>query len=839
MKTYLLHGAICIGLTLASALTQASDERVVVNGYTFPAALSTALQHGISLPVYLKYDQDNSELNTKSEQKIADAILIYKSNTLYIQTLDLNKNQQTTELTSKLKHRLEFLDQSFDDSMVVQVDADSSLKLDLASLYLELLVNRNALDTKFIKRTNLLEDSSSKDLSSILNYRFGYSHHEYHHKANTSNHLNIDSISSFKEHHFNINTSSYDLGKASIKTNLHRAMYERDFDGYRFAVGMMDTWSMQSIASLSALNTSKIYGVTYGNKSRTINHDKIQSLTPIVVFLPSAGTVQAYRDGKLLSIQNFSMGSHEIDTSNFPYGLYNIEIKTIIDGQENTTFAQVNKTHGRNSSVTGKLDWQVFGGALEYYKPTKLNYRTNVNEKDTWLMGLALAKSYDFLSGVDLRSTVYGFDENLVVEGYGAFSIRNHTNIALQTMLASDGSYLASTSLNHSLPKGYGAVHGGFNRSKAGHQLYFSENESFDTGLSLHLQQIHYKLGHLNTSYNKDLKNGYSHTNIEYSQNLFDKRYATINLRTGIQKYVYEYQQSDNDKYIFLDFKLPISRWFNAGISSRNSNLVGNVSYKQNISNSIIKNVGVDLNQVIKRENKYLDMDDFSASGYLSYQTHINSGSLSGGASAYSKNFNYTTQGSIASSNFDIGLGNNSMQNSGVLIKTGLPSDTTMSAVINGQDFTLKGNHNFISLVPYNKYNIEFRSSKQSMDTVSIGKGRKDTVVLYPGNVVKLEPEIKQMVTIFGRIRYPNGEVAANTQLNNHIGKTKTDQNGEFSLDVDKKYPTIILIKDNGDICESKLRLQDIQGVAWLGEISCVYKAASNSKNNLEARNHD
>jgi Mat/Ecp fimbriae outer membrane usher protein len=836
MKKSLFPSVLLGGCTLASALVHADNDRIEVGNYTFPTVLSHALQQGISIPVYLKYNEDTTLLDVNSEQKVADATIIYKNDQLYVKHIDFNNYKQTTTLSNELKENLESLEQSFNKSLQMHVSEDSSLKLDLESLYLELSVDKEALATKVIPRTNILEESTTKEITSTLNYRFGYSYNEYDDRSNSSNYLSLDSVSSFKEHHLNLNGSIYGLGDGNTKSNLYRAMYERDVDGHRFAAGMMDTWSMQSIASLSALNSNKIYGVTYGNKSNTITNDNKQSLIPIVVFLPSAGTVQVYRDGRLLSIQNFSMGSHELDTSNFPYGLYSVEIKTVIDGKDSIITAQVNKAYGRSSSVTGQLDWQVFGGMLEYSKAETIDKIKNINQKDTWLIGVAFAKNYNMLSGVGLRSTVYAFDENFVVEGQGTFSLSQSTNLNLQAMLASDSSYLAATSLSYSFPKGYGNIYGGYNKSNEGNKLYFTESNSVDVGLSLNLKQMYSKLGFLNANYSKDIRREYSNTNIEYSQNLFNMRYANVDFRAGIQKSTYENQRSDNDKYIFLDFSMPISKWFSAGVSSRNSNLLANASYKQNFNNSIVQSVGVDLKQVIDRKNDFLNQDDFAASGYLSYQTKVNSGTLSGGASAHSKNFNYTTQGTIASSNFDVGFGNSS-HNSGVLIKTGLPSNTSMSALINGQDYTLKGNRNFIPLAPYKKYNVELRSDKTSMDTVSIGKGRQNTVVLYPGNVAKLEPEIKQMVTIFGRIRYPNGEIAANTQLNNHIGKTKTDFNGEFSLDVDKKYPTITLIKDNGDICESELALQDKQGVAWLGEISCTYKAASHSKNSLEARN--
>ncbi len=92
-------------------------------------------------------------------------------------------------------------------------------------------------------------------------------------------------------------------------------------------MGMVDTWNLQSIASMSALNSSRIYGVSYGNKSSSQTQDNTLALVPVTVFLPAAGEVHVYRDGKLLSIQNFSMGSYELDTSRLPFGIYNVDIR--------------------------------------------------------------------------------------------------------------------------------------------------------------------------------------------------------------------------------------------------------------------------------------------------------------------------------------------------------------------------------------------------------------------------------------------------------------------------------------------------------------------------------
>ncbi len=63
------------------------------------------------------------------------------------------------------------------------------------------------------------------------------------------------------------------------------------------------------------------------------------------------------------------------------------------------------------------------------------------------------------------------------------------------------------------------------------------------------------------------------------------------------------------------------------------------------------------------------------------------------------------------------------------------------------------------------------------------------------------------MVTVSGRIRAEDGTLLANARINNHIGRTRTDENGEFVMDVDKKYPTIDFRYSGNKTCEAALEL--------------------------------
>ncbi|WP_353170329.1 CS1-pili formation C-terminal domain-containing protein [Acinetobacter rudis] len=828
-----------MGILLASMQNVRAEEKtsvIHIGKYTFPAALSSMLAQGFTVPVYLKFEEDLVVGDNKSQQKVADAVVEYQNNQLYVKKIIFDESNQTTELSAGVKESIQSLDQAFGPDMQLSIGPDAALTFDLKSLYMELKVNKSALGTKLIKRSDVLGDSTTENFSSVLNYRLGASYSDFDNRSTSSTYINLDSVSSIEEHHFIANGSFYS-SDSDTSFDLYRALYERDFEGNRLAVGMMDTWSMQSIASLNALNSSKIYGVTYGNKSSTVIEDKKQTLVPILVFLPSAGTIQVYRDGRLLSIQNFSMGSHELDTSTFPMGVYNVEVKTVINGQEtSSTIAQVNKTNGRQSSVTGQLSWQAFGGMLEYSK--RHNYGQIDNNEKTWLMGVAAAKNYAYLSGVGLTSTLYGFDTNFVAEFEGNVAVTSNTNFNLQTMFATDRSYRAATSINYSLPKGYASVWGAFDISEIGDDLYFTDSKNYSLGFSVNFNQFYRKLGMLTFNYSDDLKRSNSVMNVEYFQNIFSNRYVDMQVRTGLQRSDYDTQKSYNDKYIYFDLRLPFSRWFSAGVNTRNRNVFANASYKQNFNDQVINSVGVDISQMLNRRNNEDIVDNFTASGYVGYAAKYNSGNLSVSASRNSYSANYSSEGSMATSGNNWVLGNHNLS-SGVIIETGLKDKGSMAAQINGQSYTLTGKNNFIPLAPYAEYVIELMNDKKSVDSVSIAEGRKSRVTLYPGNVALLQPEVKQMVTIFGRVYYPNGEPAANANIHNHIGKTKTDAKGEFSLDVDKRYPVLTLIEANGDVCESTLQLEHARGAAWLGDVRCQYKPTSSNKNSLEAARHD
>ena len=142
-----------------------------------------------------------------------------------------------------------------------------------------------------------------------------------------------------------------------------------------------------------------------------------------------------------------------------------------------------------------------------------------------------------------------------------------------------------------------------------------------------------------------------------------------------------------------------------------------------------------------------------------------------------------------------------------MIINTGIDRQGQMLAKVNGQDYPCRASRPSPS--PYGEYEIELLNSKRGKDSYDINTG-KQRYTLFPGNVATLDARstIKEMVTVFGILRAEDGSLLANARIDNHIGTTVTNEEGEFSLDVDKANP-MLTFRQGNDFCEAELDLEN------------------------------
>lgn len=80
------------------------------------------------------------------------------------------------------------------------------------------------------------------------------------------------------------------------------------------------------------------------------------------------------------------MGSYEIDTSRFPYGVYDVTVDIVVNGRTiNSRISRVNKIFARQQAAgIDQLSWQLFGGSLDYDRVSyKRNYYQDLGNEQT------------------------------------------------------------------------------------------------------------------------------------------------------------------------------------------------------------------------------------------------------------------------------------------------------------------------------------------------------------------------------------------------------------------------------------------------------------------------
>ncbi|HFZ1321495.1 TPA: CS1-pili formation C-terminal domain-containing protein [Klebsiella aerogenes] len=804
-------------LLLAPYSDSLAAERVQqIGGVIIPQAFSQALQDGMSIPLFIHLEGSRDNQN---DQRIGAAYIWLDGDVLRVRQITLEEGDDNARVSDETRQQLSRLsNEAFNDALKIPLTDAAQLQLSLRQLLLQLVVKREALGTVLRSRSEDIGQSSVKTFSNNLTYNLGvYNNQMRSGGSNTSSYLSLNSVSALREHHVVLDGSLYGIGTSHQDNELYKAMYERDFAGHRFAGGMLDTWNLQSLGPMTAISAGKIYGASWGNQASSTVFDNSQSATPVVAFLPAAGEVHLMRDGRLLSVQNFVMGNHEVDTRGLPYGIYDVDVEVIVNGRVVSKRTQrVNKLFTRGRGAGAPLAWQIWGGSFHMDLWSESGKKTQP-AKESWLAGASASGS---LSTLSWAATGYGYDNNAVGETRITLPLTEAVNINLQNMLASDSSWSSIGSVSATLPGGFSSLWINQEKTVIGDKLRRSDADNRAIGGTLNLNALWSKLGTFSISYNDDRRYNSHYYTADYYQTIYSGSFGSLGLRAGLQRYNNGDSNANTGKYIALDLSLPLGNWFSAGMTHQNGYTMANISARKQFNEGAIRTVGANISRAISGDTG--DDKTLSGGAYTQFETRYTNGTLNvnSGADGY-VNTNLTASGSVGWQGKNIAASGRTDGNAGVIFNTGLEDDGKLSAKVNGRIVQLSGKRNYLPLSPYSRYEVELQNSKNSLDSYDIVSGRKSHLTLYPGNVAVIEPEVKQMVTVSGRIRAEDGTLLANARINNHIGRTRTDENGEFVMDVDKKYPTIDFSYGGNKTCEVALELSQARGAVWVGDVVC------------------
>lgn len=826
-------------LTLPYGLVRAGETNGgshIVAGYRFPSALYIMLQSGVDIPVLLDNTPSTGVINKGQDKyiQIGRATLFAANYHLFLRNISINSGDTApVQLSEALLKQLNTSgERQFDDVMRAPVSEDAWLTLDARQMRLILNVTPKGFGTLLAPREYDVDAPSSRSLSGNLAYELGgYTNRSHQGSTKNSGYVNINSTTSRGIDHLILNGSAYSGNSLSSDRNgrINAALWERDYKGLRTAAGMLDSWNMQSIGSVSALTGGEMYGFSVGNAANSRKRNSSLSLTPVVMFFPMAGEAHIRRDGNLLSIQRFPVGNHELDTSSLPYGIYSVEVEVVSGGQRiSSGIYQINKPFSVNGSDSFR--WQLWGGAYHRNKLYNYHYedddssdtkRLNSDSvKETMpLAGVSLGKS---LGIVDWSLSGYMLREHAVSELWASTNITRWLSVNTQAMSATDGSWRGNYGGTLRLPFSLGNVWYNRNQLHSGKFLSLYENRGSSWGVSFNLPAIGPASGGvISWTEDRDSVYGYKRQRLDYSQGLYAGRYGSVRLRTGIGYNANQYgskRHTDRERYVMLDFSIPLGNSVAMGVShSRETGTAMNLDATHIFQGDYLKSVSANLSKSFSGDVER----KVTGGATVNFDSPFNTNAVSyQNDNAGGWNTTLTSQGSIAWAGARIGAGKG-RDGAGLLIDTGLKRGEKLTLDIDGTKHQLEGNRNYISLPPYASYRMEILNNAETLDSYDIPDNARGKISVYPGNVVYLQPQVKKIITVFGRLVNAEGNAISSREIKNKIGLAKTDKDGRFVIDIDRNNPKLNIATADDSVCALTLNITSSEGALWLGDIKC------------------
>ncbi len=826
--------------------------------FIIPDSLGMILEQGITVPIYLTTSESYKQLPSQNEseiseesteepiaedalpifveevnsdkQKVAEAQVYLKDKSFYVEGVTVLKGNNA-HFKESLTQQLESINSTvFDNEQKIEVDDKTVLKIDIQRFVLTLEVHPDSFETLPQKKHSVLPKSTTKDLTNVTNYDFSV----YASKANgittNSSYLNYQSVFSVGENHLTVDGSFYDVGKSeTASSTLNQVMFERDINGLNVKTGMANSWVFQSVGNMSALSADKVYGFSVSNYANSTKANKEASITPITALLTEPGQVLVYRDDRLLSVDNFPIGSYEIDTSRYPNGIYDVEVRVLVNGQVYSSNIQRITKVGSTNNLSNKVSWEVYGGFVKDIRKQSTNHLLGEKElkvEDGYIVGFSLGKNFPIASGVNLTTSNYLIDNHFYNETNADVRFNKNISSGLNTLVSDDGSYRYVLNTNMNLPYGIGSVWYNKENSNFKDNITIADSDSYSVGSTLNFDNFMKYGGSLDISRSVYKISKNKSTNISYNNNFYSNQYGSLGLQLGYQRFDNELDQSkDIKKYISLNWSIPLGRRVRVGLSSYNGDTNLNIDASKDFQDGFIRYGSLGLSRRIKNGNR----TDFSNN-----QTSVNSsvlfeGKRLSGNMMISRPTSGRLTGSL-SGRGSIGLTRRGVafsgkrENSGLIIETNLDKNTSAMADINGVNYRLTGKRNFIALAPYNTYQVKLMNDTKASNSINIAKGRDIEVTLYPGNIAIQTPEIKRVVTVFGKVVDENGVGIAHNTIHNHVGHTVSDHEGKFAIDIDSRYPSLSIVEnetaDNAS-CNVEVDFSDQKSVKWIGEVSC------------------
>lgn len=701
----------------------------------------------------------------------------------------------------------------------VMTPAISSVIFDESRFRVDIFVNRRFLLTREVDISKYLPPSDG-DLAVIQNLSAALSGtRNSDNAANNNDNYTFYGSSVVSQGENNL-YGSWDYSKAK-HFSVNSLYAQREFEGVSYQAGIITGEGF----GLSFTPNQTIGGAHVGSSSRTRLDSGFSGGMPLEVFLTTRGRVEIYKDDRLIVSYFLEAGSQQLDTSTFPSGAYDVEIK-ILDDQ-----GQLVKSESRFFAKQFELPPQ--GEWLYFIEAGKVLDRNSGNvlpgETDQLLARAGVSRRLSDTLAASASSAVN--KDNGLVE-IGLFHMGYRYEISPSVMVNNNNAYGLNVIGRMSLER---------ISINAGHRQLWNNKYNNSTTTTDNPALLGASFRQDNASLTIPLFSGtasyrfseYAAVNTVTSQSQVTRTHAVgyhVRLYRINNLYIdmdASYSQSMANKIALLVFNFrlrddhwswrttPQSQrtWQDSG-NSRSERLRTAASWdsKDLFDSSILVDVGAEAGTGDERYDMQLEAANNWGRGNLSLNHVVADGNTS---TNYGANFSSSF---MANSN-SMAVGGEKIAESAIIVNVKGSDGDVFDVSVDGQrrGYAVSGRSSLVPLAPYRQYTVSISPSGDT-ETIYDFDEKERTVTLYPGNVVSLEYKVTALKLLFGRLLY-NGKPVIGAKIEGGIYSADTDDYGLFQTEVRSDKDVISVVLSDGKVIQLTLPEKRRGGVLKMGTI--------------------
>jgi hypothetical protein len=618
-----------------------------------------------------------------------------------------------------------------------------------------------------------------------------------------------------------------DFNSDTIHRNVNNFQMDNFVGSYAFAGKYLQA-GMVSTQGASIISTQDLLGVSFKTDLNQLQSQRNIRGIPIEIYLSTQSLISVYKNGRLISSASYSAGNQILDTTNFPEGAYDVNIK-ITDANNNVR--TVTRFYVKSTSIP-PLNHPQFSMSLGQLEQTTTNtptiptygtasiYQLGYAQRltDNWAMGENLLGSKDLsVSETDISwllpyitltgSLLYGTDGDW---GTGANS---------QTVWG-------NSSLGFQFSKIYGHI---YTKTQTNQNNVFDPITSNKLQASLYFSQ-RFKYGSANTSFSeiKTADNAQTNAfNIAYQLPFTWLKKLRSRLQLG-------YQVDETDRLVSLTLSFAIVQ------DNVTHSLSTNIQhYLHGLANDRYKNdynvaYNLDWNKhqlgmTKQRANLKLTHDESYNSALASYSftnnlayvnTSINRNQPT--LTANNTQFSLTASTGIVLKPGQASLSNTRLGTTGFLVKVQSPnSKDKFEVLINGKPINVirSNKATFIYAPAFKTYSVSIESLNKTLYSFD---SRLRNVTLFTNNVQYLSWHAMTKYVLITQLVYPDHKPLGFAQIKGGHAINQTDSTGYLHAEVTDADKHLLVDPLHGPACKLDLtKVKPKEGFYYQKKMVC------------------